>query len=131
MNAFNSVTFIGYLTRDAEHKSFPSGRSACTLSLAANRKFKNKTTNEVKEETCYIDAVTWGNQANWIKDLKKGNKLFIQGYLKFDTYQDKDGKKHSKHRIYADQIMDLSNREKVQEKAPLVSDDLFESDLPF
>lgn len=106
-NTFNKITFIGYLTENAELKTFNSGKEACKLPLVTSKKFKNKETNEIKEEVCYIDAISWGYNAHQAKDLTKGSKVFLEGYLKFDTWE-KDGLRYSKHRIYIENLMILN-----------------------
>jgi len=107
MACLNNINFLGYLTRDVEVKVFSSGKSAYTLSMAATKKFKNKETGEIKEEVCFVDAITWANINVYAPQLKKGNKVLISGYLKFDQWENAEGKKQSKHRIYAEQIIPL------------------------
>ncbi|MBX0312346.1 MAG: single-stranded DNA-binding protein, partial [Sulfurihydrogenibium sp.] len=50
----NRVMLIGRLTRDPEVRSLPSGMQATSLSIAVNRKFKDKN-GEWREETSFFD----------------------------------------------------------------------------
>lgn len=132
MNSYNSVTMIGNLVKNAEHKTFPSGKAATTITLAASKKFVNKQTNEVKEEVCYIECLIWSPNLQWAKDLQKGQRVFVNGYLKLDQWEGPDKKKQYKHRIYAEQLMTF-DRDKPA-NAPQGSSNngqVFESDLPF
>ena len=42
----NKVILIGNLTKDPEMRQTTNGTNVCTLSLAVNRRFKDKTTGE-------------------------------------------------------------------------------------
>ena len=52
------------------------------------------------EEVCFTDCTMFGKRAEVInKYLHKGDQLFVEGRLKFDSWQDKDGKRRSKLRV--------------------------------
>jgi single-strand DNA-binding protein len=105
MASFNRVIMMGNLTRDPEHKQLTSGQSVCRLSIASNRQFKNKQTGTMVQEVCFVDVDVWGPQADSSsKYLSKGSGVLIEGRLKFDTWQDNDGQKRSKHSVTADRV---------------------------
>jgi single-strand DNA-binding protein len=96
---------MGNLTRDPEFKQLPSGQGVCRLGLAANRQFRPKNATEVVQEVCFVDVDVWGAQAeNCQKFLFKGSSVLIEGRLKFDSWQDGDGQKRSRHSIIADRV---------------------------
>jgi single-strand DNA-binding protein len=73
--------------------------------LASNRQFKNKQTGAMVQEVCFIDIDVWGPQAESCRQyLSKGRAVLIEGRLKFDTWQESDGNKRSKHSIVADRV---------------------------
>lgn len=105
MASFNRVIMIGNLTRDPEFKQLTSGQAVCKLGLASNRQFKNKQTGSMVQEVCFVDVDVWGPQADVCKQyLQKGRPVLIEGRLKFDSWQDQDGTKRSKHSIVADRV---------------------------
>ena len=54
----------------------------------------------MKEETCFVDCQAFGKPAENInKYCKKGNPLFVEGRLKFDSWTAQDGSKASKLRV--------------------------------
>ncbi|MFA5074817.1 MAG: single-stranded DNA-binding protein [Candidatus Babeliales bacterium] len=109
MASYNRVIMIGNLTRDPDYKQLSSGQALCRLSLASNRQFKNKQTGMMVQEVCFIDVDVWGAQAESCNQfLKKGSSALIEGRLKFDTWQDNEGQKRSKHSIIADRVTFLS-----------------------
>lgn len=104
-SGFNRVILVGNLTRDPEYKQLGSGQAVCRLGLASNRQFKNRQTGQMVQEVCFIDIDVWGPQAESAKQyLSKGRQVLVEGRLRYDTWQDTDGKTRSKHSIVADQI---------------------------
>lgn len=109
MASFNRVIIMGNLTRDPEHKQLSSGQAVCRLGLASNRQFKNRQTGTMVQEVCFVDVDVWGPQADVCRQyLQKGRPVLIEGRLKFDSWQDQDGTKRSKHSIVADRVTFLS-----------------------
>ena len=101
---------IGNLTRDPETKQLGSGQSVCRLGLASNRQFKNKQTGLQTQEVCFVDVDVWGAQAESCQQyLRKGKPVLVEGRLKFDSWQDADGSKRSKHAIVAERVTFLGS----------------------
>lgn len=108
MPSFNKVILMGNLTKDPRIGSTPSGSSVCDFSIAMNRKYT--LNDQDKEEVCYVDIVTWGKQAESCgKYLQKGSPVFIEGRLKTDMWNDKEGNKRSKLLVTAERIQFLSS----------------------
>lgn len=91
MASFNQVILLGNLTRDPQLRYTPSQMAVCDFGLAVNRKFKAADGSD-REEVTFVDCTAWGKQAELInKFLSKGKPLFIQGRLKLDQWEDKQG----------------------------------------
>jgi single-strand DNA-binding protein len=98
MANLNKVMLIGNLTRDPDLKYTPGNQAVCEIGLAVNRKYRTKE-GEDREDTTFVDCEAWGKQAEVLKQyMTKGKPLFIEGRLKLDTWEDKDGGKRSKMR---------------------------------
>jgi len=122
MASFNRVIMMGNLTRDPELKQVSSGQGVCRLGLASNRQFKNRMTGEMVQEVCYIDIDVWGGQAESCnRYLQKGRAVLVEGRIKFDSWQDQDGNRRSKHSVVADRVTFLSSQ--LQGDAPAASSD--------
>src|SRR5690606_12075777 len=99
MPNYNKVLLMGNLTRDVELKYTPSNMAVANIGLAINRRYKGKD-GELKEETTFVDCEAWGYTAeNMAKFFSKGRPIFIEGRLKLDTWQDKDGSNRSKLKV--------------------------------
>lgn len=118
----NSVNFIGNLVREAEVKTFASGAKVANFTLAVNRKYKN-TSGQIDNDTCFIEVEAWGKMSELVSGyLKKGSKAGISGYLKQINWQDKEGKKHSKHIVFLEKLhfLDAGKKDSTPHKAPQI-----------
>ena len=99
----NSVQMIGGLVREPEIREV-NGTKVAKVTLAVNT--TRKTKEGYKEEVCFIDVVVWGNKAEGVANLRKGQQIFVNGRLKQDNWQDKTtGEKKSKYIIQADSFV--------------------------
>jgi single-strand DNA-binding protein len=102
---------MGNLTRNPELRYTPSGTAVSDLGLAVNESFKNKA-GEVVEQTCFVDVVVWGRQAETASEyLHKGSPVFVEGRLQLDQWENKEGEKRSKLRVRADRIQFLGTKD--------------------
>jgi single-strand DNA-binding protein len=91
MASFNKVMLMGNMTRDPQMRYLPSQTPITEFGLACNRKFKTAT-GEQKEEVLFVDCTAFGRQAEVINQYcTKGKPLFVEGRLKYDTWEDKNG----------------------------------------
>lgn len=108
MANLNKVFLMGRLTRDPEQRFIPSGQSVVQIGVAVNRTFT--TNGEKREETTFVDAEAWGQQGELIhRYLKKGSPIFLEGRLKFDSWETKEGEKRSKLRVVVERFQFLGS----------------------
>ena len=123
MASFNRVMLMGNLTRNPELKYTPSGTAVTDLGLAVNESFKNKA-GETVEQTCFVDVVVWGRQAETASEfLTKGSPAFIEGRLQFDQWENQEGEKRSKLRVRADRVQFLNSGQIITDPEPPESPD--------
>ncbi|MEM9827683.1 MAG: single-stranded DNA-binding protein [Planctomycetota bacterium] len=103
MASYNRVILMGNLTRDIELKYTPGGTAVTDAGLAVNNKRKNQD-GEWVDEVCFVDVTLWGRTAEVASEyLTKGSPVFIEGHLKFDSWET-DGQKRSKLRVVCDRM---------------------------
>jgi single-strand DNA-binding protein len=108
----NKVIIAGNITRDPEVKFLENERCVCSFSLAVNESYKDKN-GERKESVTFIDCEAWGRTAELIGQyLRKGSPCFIEGKLKLEKWDDKDGNKRSKFKVVADSVQFLNSGKK-------------------
>ncbi|MCP4758762.1 MAG: single-stranded DNA-binding protein [Planctomycetes bacterium] len=92
----NKVFLMGNLTRDVQLKHTANNTAVANLGLAVNRRYRNNS-GEMQEETTFVDCEAWGRTAETMaKYLGKGRPVFIEGRLRLDEWQDRDGNRRSK-----------------------------------
>ncbi len=102
MANFNKVILLGNLTRDPQLNYLPSHTAVIEFGMAVNRTYKKQDGSQ-GEETCFVDCQMFGKRAEVInKYLHKGDPLFVEGRLKLDSWQDKDGNKRSRLRVFVE-----------------------------
>jgi single-strand DNA-binding protein len=90
MPALNKVQLIGYLGKDPESRTTPTGRKLSVFSLAVTRRWKSG--GESKEATDWFNVEMWGKLGELSQQfLKKGSLVYLEGRLQTDRYEDKGG----------------------------------------
>lgn len=114
--SINHVSITGNLTRDPELRCTASGTAVLSFGIAVNDRRKNQQTGEWEDVPNFFECVTFGNRANALGDiLTKGMKVAIAGKLHYSSWE-KDGQKHSKVDIIAQEIELMQNRKPQQEE---------------
>jgi len=101
----NMVILAGNLTRDIELSYTPSQVAVASFGIAVNKKYKDK------ETTLFVDVVAFSKTAEAMsKYLKKGDPIFIQGELQFDSWTTNEGQKRSKHKVLVNSFQFIGGR---------------------
>jgi single-strand DNA-binding protein len=89
--SFNKIILVGNLGRDPELRYTPQGSAVCNFSIATNEKRKDKA-GELQDVTTWFRVTLWNKQAeNASKYLTKGSPVYIEGRLRIEEWQDRDG----------------------------------------
>lgn len=127
----NTAILIGNITNDLEVR--PAGQSnVLKFGLGVRGNFK-------KDETNFIQIEAWGKNAeNIAKYFKKGSKILIQGELKQNRFEDKDGNKREKVYVNVDKFEFLDSKGSNQGQPKQQANDPFanagvdvDNSLPF
>jgi single-strand DNA-binding protein len=101
MANLNKVMLMGGLSRDPQLSYLPSQTPVVEFGLATTRTFRKQDGSQ-GEEKCYVDCQMFGKRAEVVnKYFKKGDPIFVEGRLKFDSWE-KDGRKHSRLRVFVE-----------------------------
>ena len=106
---YNRIVLVGNLTRGIELRYTPGGTAVAGTGIATNRKFKAADGTQ-KEEVCFVDISFFGRSAEIANQyLRKGSRVLVEGRLKYDSWQDQNGNKHSRHSIVVENMTMLGN----------------------
>ncbi len=108
MASYNKVLLMGNLTKAPEVRYTPNGSAVCDFSIALNRRYQSN--GQDRDEVCYVDVVVWAKQAESCgRYLQKGSPVFVEGRLRNDNWEDKDGNKRSRLRVTAERVQFMSS----------------------
>ena len=115
---FQNFTGVGRLTRAAELKDVGEYKVA-EFGVAING---------FKDEVLFLNGKIWGKQAeSLVAYTKSGDKILVEGDLKEDKWEDKEGNKRSKIYLNAKRAVFLENKSEAS-SAPAAATT---ADIPF
>lgn len=110
MKSVNKVTLLGNATREPEIKSTTNGQTVCTFGLATNRVWKDGN-GEKQSLPEYHNLVAWSGLADFVSQfVKKGDPLYVEGYLKTRSWDGQDGTKIFRTEIVAENVVLLGQK---------------------
>lgn len=140
----NKIMLIGNVGRDPEVRYVEQGVAVARLSLATTeRGYTLANGTQVPDHTDWHNVILWRKLAEIVdKYVHKGDKIYIEGRVRYTTYDDKRGVRHNVTEIWADNIELLSpktqssnnqeqlddNKQAPEQNEPAVSEDTI---LPF
>lgn len=105
MANINSVTIVGNVTRDPELRYTSSGLAVCNFSVASNRRWLNKSTNDWEEKVSFFDVTVWADHGqNVAESVLKGDRVVVTGRMEQRSWETETGDKRTKVEIVADVV---------------------------
>lgn len=97
---------IGNVGREPEVRYVDQGVAVARLSLATTeRGYTLSNGTKVPDRTDWHNVILWRRLAEIVeKYVHKGDKLYIEGRVRYTVYDDKQGKRHSVTEIWADNM---------------------------
>jgi single-strand DNA-binding protein len=88
----NKVILVGNLGADPEVRYTASGAAVANLRLATSDQWKDKQTGEQQERTEWHRVVMFGRLGEIAGEyLRKGRQVYIEGSIRTNKWQDRDG----------------------------------------
>lgn len=122
MPALNRVQLIGYLGKDPETRFTPTGRKVAHFSLAVTNRWKSAD-GEMKEYTEWINIEAWGRLGEICQQyLHKGSLVYVEGRLRTDRYEDKEGETKYFTKVVA-LTMQMLDKKPAEEPVATIEED--------
>jgi single-strand DNA-binding protein len=107
----NKVILIGNLGKDPEIRYMPSGGAVAEMTLATSETWKDKATGDRQERTEWHNLTFFGRQAEIAGEyLRKGSRIYIEGSLRTDKWQDKNGNDRYTTKVIVREFQMLDSR---------------------
>lgn len=92
--SINRVNISGHLTRDPELRMTPKGTQVLSFGIAVNDRRLNRETNQWEDYPNFVECTMFGTRAEAVgRIVRKGMKVSIDGKLRFNQWETKDGQK--------------------------------------
>jgi len=106
----NKVMLIGNVGQDPEVRYVDQGVAVARIRLATTeRGYTLQNGTQVPEHTDWHNVILWRRLAEVVeKYVHKGDKLYIEGRIRYTTYDDKQGQRRYTTEIWADNMEMLS-----------------------
>ena len=140
----NKVILVGNLGQKPEIRYTKDSKPIASFSIATSESWKDKTTGDMVEKTEWHNVTFFGRIAEVAEQyLDKGSKVFVEGKLQTDKWEDENGNKRSATKIIGNNMQMLDSRgsnnsgsfdesSSVQNEAPTSQEGSFsEEDIPF
>ncbi|HPT50193.1 MAG TPA: single-stranded DNA-binding protein [Accumulibacter sp.] len=112
MASVNKVILVGNLGADPEIRYLPSGDAVCNIRLATTDRVRDKSSGEYKENTEWHRIVFFGKTAETAGQyLKKGRQVYVEGRIRTNKWQDKEGNERYTTEIVGNEMKMLGSRE--------------------
>ena len=125
--AFNSVSLAGNATRDAEIRATKSGSYAVSFGIAVNEWTGGEDRPNFFDVTAFA---TSEKQRDFYGSIRKGERIAVQGRLRQDTWEAKDGTSRSKVVVIASEIFKAPSSNALPAAEP-ADGGLWDEELPF
>jgi single-strand DNA-binding protein len=107
----NKVILIGNLGADPETRYTPSNTAVTNLRLATSESWRDKQSGDQQERTEWHRVVCFSRLAEIAAEyLRKGSKVYIEGSLRTNKWQGKDGQDRYTTEIVANDMQMLDSR---------------------
>ena len=125
MPALNRVQLIGRLGKDPESKYTPTGKKVVHFSLAVSQRWT--VAGESKEFTEWVNIEVWDRLGEVCQEyLKKGSLIYLEGRLKTDKYESREGDTRYYTKVVAQVVQFLSETragEALMEQPELIQEE--------
>ena len=107
----NKVVLAGRMTADPELKQTPSGVSVLSFTVAVNRSYVSKNSEQGERQADFINVVAWRQTAEFIsKYFRKGSAICVSGSIQTRTWNDNSGNKRYATEVVAEEAMFVESR---------------------
>lgn len=108
----NKVMLIGNVGTEPEVRYVDAGVAVARFRFATTEKgYTLQNGTQVPDRTDWHNVLVWRRLAEVVeKYVHKGDKLYLEGRLRYTTYDDKQGKRHDVTEIWAENMEMLTPR---------------------
>lgn len=134
----NKVMLIGNVGKEPEVRYVDQGVAVARITLATTeRGYTLQNGTQVPDRTDWHNVILWRKLAEIVeKYVHKGDKLYIEGRVRYTTYDDKRGVRHNLTEIWAENMEMLTPKSSTSSTVEMQSQQqdstmVDDKDMPF
>lgn len=140
MGSLNRATLIGNVGKAPEIRNLQSGTKVATFSMATTEPaYTTQNGQQVEARTEWHNVVAWAGLASIVERyLQQGTQVYVEGKIRYRTYDNQQGEKRYITEVVAENIVLLKkggdNQQPVQpqqQAVPPTQQQGKDDDLPF
>ena len=125
MAGVNKVILVGNLGQKPEIRYTKDGKPVASFSIATSESWKDKESGENREITEWHNITFFGKIAEVVGQyLDKGSKVYVEGKLKTDKWEDESGNKRSATKVIGNSMQMLDSKGASQNSDAYDQDDV-------
>lgn len=127
---FQQLILTGNLGRDPDLRYTPAGVAVCDFSLATNKKWKDRETEEQREKVTWFRVTCWRGLAEAVNSCcEKGKLVQVIGEVDVSAWLGDDGEPRGTLEVTAHRVLFLGRSGTTQHENPAPPEDV--GDIPF
>ena len=140
----NKVILVGNLGQKPEMRYTKDQQPIANFSIATSESWKDKSSGDMMERTEWHNVTFFGRIAEVVERyLDKGSKVYVEGRLQTDKWEDENGNKRSATKIIGSNMQMLDSKggsqsnesfdqsQPASQSAPSQASQISEEDIPF
>ena len=90
--SYNKILLLGNVGKDPEIREFDGGKVVSFTLATTERGYTKQNGTQVPEHTDWHNCTCFGKTADFVAGyIRKGNRVFVEGKIRYRSYQDQSG----------------------------------------
>lgn len=107
--SYNKILLLGNVGKDPEVREFDGGKVVSFTLATTERAYTKQNGTQVPEHTDWHNCTCFGKTADFVAGyIRKGSKVFVEGRIRYRSYQDQSGATKWVTEIIVDRLDNLT-----------------------
>ena len=107
----NKAIIVGNVGNDPDVRNLQDGTVVANFNVATSRRWKDRNTEEQREETQWHRCVAWRRLGEIVEEhVHKGTQVYVEGHLQTRKYETRDGEERRTTEIVVNELRLLGGR---------------------
>ena len=109
--SYNKILLLGNVGKDPEVRDLNGGKVVSFTLATTERAYTKQNGTQVPEHTDWHNCTCFGKTADFVANyIRKGSKVFVEGKIRYRSYQDQSGATKWVTEIIVDRLDNLTPR---------------------